>query len=102
MNIGDVLADTAWNKELRASVREACAVANADGATINETKVQALFEGTPPAMRSSMQKDLVAGRPIELDAIGGAIVRGGERHGIEVSATSNLMEAIRAKLAVSA
>jgi 2-dehydropantoate 2-reductase len=102
MNIGEVLADPAWNKKLRASVSEAYTVANADGATINEAKVQALFEGTPPAMRSSMQKDLVAGRPIELDAIGGAIVRAGERHGIEVSATSNLMEAIRAKLAVSA
>jgi ketopantoate reductase len=44
-----------------------------------------------------MQKDMVAGRELELDAIGGTIVRGGERYGIDVSTTAKLMEAIRAK-----
>jgi 2-dehydropantoate 2-reductase len=48
-------------------------------------------------MRSSMQKDLVAGRQLELDAIGGPIVRGGERYGIDVSTTAELMAAIRTK-----
>jgi 2-dehydropantoate 2-reductase len=44
-----------------------------------------------------MQKDVVAGRKLELDAIGGPIVRGGERHGIDVATTMKLMAAIRAK-----
>ncbi|PYV55842.1 MAG: hypothetical protein DMG97_28150 [Acidobacteria bacterium] len=44
-----------------------------------------------------MQKDLAAGRPLELDAIGGPIVRGGERHGIDVPTTAALIAAIRAK-----
>jgi 2-dehydropantoate 2-reductase len=48
-------------------------------------------------MRSSMQKDVVAGRQLELDAIGGPIVRGGERYGIEVSTTASLIAVIRAK-----
>jgi 2-dehydropantoate 2-reductase len=48
-------------------------------------------------MRSSMQKDLAAGRELELDAIGGPIVRGGERYGIDVSTAVNLMAAIRSK-----
>jgi 2-dehydropantoate 2-reductase len=48
-------------------------------------------------MRSSMQKDLVAGRQLELEAIGGPIVRGGERYGIDVSTTVKLMAAIQAK-----
>jgi hypothetical protein len=34
-----------------------------------------------------MQKDVVAGRELELDAIGGPIVRCGERYGIDVSTT---------------
>jgi len=34
-----------------------------------------------------------------LDAIGGPIVRGGERHGIEVSTTVKLMAEIQAKIA---
>jgi 2-dehydropantoate 2-reductase len=36
----------------------------------------------PDAMRSSMQKDRAAGRPLELDAIAGPILRGGRKHGI--------------------
>jgi ketopantoate reductase len=46
-----------------------------------------------------MQKDLAAGRQLELDAIGGPIVRGGERYGIDVPTTISLMAAIRAKAA---
>ena len=48
-------------------------------------------------MRSSMQKDIAAGRELELDAIGGPIVRGGERYGIDVSTAADLMTAIRSK-----
>jgi 2-dehydropantoate 2-reductase len=51
----------------------------------------------PPAMRSSMQKDLAAGRQLELDAIGGPIARGGEHYGIDASTTADLMAAIRSK-----
>ena len=46
-----------------------------------------------------MQKDLAAGRPLELDAIGGPIVRGGERYGIDVSTAAALIAAIRGKAA---
>ena len=51
-------------------------------------------------MRSSMQKDLVAGRKLETDAIAGPIVRAGERFTIDVSTTAEVMAAIRAKSAV--
>jgi ketopantoate reductase len=44
-----------------------------------------------------MQKDLIAGRQLELDAIAGPIVRGGERYGIDVPTTAELMAAIREK-----
>ena len=37
-----------------------------------------------------MQKDVDAGREPELDAIAGPILRAGERHGIDVSATREL------------
>jgi len=99
LNIGEVLADSAWAQKLRLTVAEACAVANASGAELNATQIQSVFDGVPPAMRSSMQKDVAAGRQLELDAIGGPIVRGGKRYGIDVSATSSLMTAIRAKAA---
>jgi 2-dehydropantoate 2-reductase len=83
--------------ETELALTEACAVANASGAQVDALQIQAVFDSMPPGMRSSMQKDLAAGRRLELDAIGGPIVRGGERYGIDVSTAVKLMAAIQAK-----
>jgi 2-dehydropantoate 2-reductase len=99
INVGEILADAAWKQKLSSALAEACAVANASGAKVDALQIQTVFESAPPGMRSSMQKDVAAGRQLELDAIGGPIVRGGERHGIDVSTTASLMAAIRAKTA---
>jgi 2-dehydropantoate 2-reductase len=96
-NVGEIFADAAWKQRLSSAIAEACAVANASGAEVEARQLQRVFDGVPPDMRSSMQKDLAAGRQLELDAIGGPIVRGGERYGIDVSTTANLMAAIRSK-----
>jgi len=96
MTVGEILADTRWKQRLTSAITEACAVANASGAEVDAQKIQALFDSSPPGMRSSMQKDLVAGRQLELDAIGGPIVRG-QRYGIDVSTTVKLMAEIQAK-----
>ena len=97
LNIGEILANAEWKQKLMTAITETCAVAKASGAEVDAGKVQAGFAGAPPVMRSSMQKDLVAGRRLELDAIGGPIVRGGERFGIDVSTTKKLMAAIQEK-----
>jgi len=97
MNVGEILADAAWKQKLSSALAEACAVANASGAQVDALQIQAVYDGVPPAMPSSMQKDVVAGRQLELDAIGGPIVRGGERYGIDVSTTADLMATIRSK-----
>lgn len=97
MNIGEVLADSVWKQKLMSAIAEACAVANASGAELDATQIQATFNAAPPAMRSSMQKDLVAGRRLELDDIGGPIARGGKKFGIDVATTESLIAAIRAK-----
>lgn len=69
---------------------EVLAVARAEGASIDEKALHALEEAAPDAMQSSMQKDVAAGRPPELDAIAGPILRGGRRHGIPVPVTAEL------------
>jgi 2-dehydropantoate 2-reductase len=99
MNVGEILATADWKAKLHSAIAETCAVANASGAELDAQRTRAGFDGAPPAMRSSMQKDLAAGRQLELDDIGGPIVRGGERYGIDVSTTLALMTAIRAKAA---
>src|SRR5208282_3471383 len=99
LNKGDILGSVEWKQKLSSSIAEACAVANGSGAEVDPAKLQAIFDGMPAAMRSSMQKDLVAGRQLELDAIAGPILRGGERHGIAVPTTAGLVAAIQAKVA---
>jgi 2-dehydropantoate 2-reductase len=42
-------------------------------------------------MKSSMQRDAEAGRPLELDAIGGALLRAAKRHGVEVPVATRLV-----------
>jgi len=45
-----------------------------------------------------LQRDVAAGQPAELDAIAGPILRAGARHGLDVTATAALAEAIRSRL----
>lgn len=93
-----VFADSEWKAILYEAISEATAVANASGAKVDRAKIQLILDGSPDAMRSSMLKDLIAGRRLELDAIGGPIVRGGERYGMAVPATKKLMETIIRKV----
>jgi 2-dehydropantoate 2-reductase len=95
-NKGEVYADPALKERLDSAVVEACAVAKADGAEVDVSKLQETFDSLPPGMRSSMQKDVAAGRQLELDAIGGPIVRGGKRYGIAVLTTIELIATINA------
>jgi 2-dehydropantoate 2-reductase len=53
------------------------------------------FDSLPDLMRSSMQHDAAAGKEIELDAIGGAVLRAGHRTGIPTPATAKLVSELR-------
>ena len=102
MNKGEIYADAQWKRKLMSAMAEACAVAKASGAEVDPAQVQAIhiqaiYDGLPAGIRSSMQKDLASSRRLELDAIGGPIARGGERYGIDVSTTAALIAVIRAK-----
>jgi 2-dehydropantoate 2-reductase len=86
-------------EELRAVVREVAAVARADGADADAAATLAFMETVPAEMRSSMQRDAEAGHPTELEAIGGAVLRAAERHGLDVPVTGRLVAALRDRLA---
>jgi 2-dehydropantoate 2-reductase len=98
LNMGEVFANAEWKQKLTSAITEACAVANASGAEVDAAKVQTGFASAAPEMRSSMQKDLAAGRQLELNDIGGPIVRAGKRHGIDVTTTVGLIGAIESKV----
>lgn len=94
--LGEVMGDPVWRGRLERSIDEACAVAAASGADVDAAQSLRRVQGLPASLRTSMQKDVASGAPPELDAIGGPIVRGGERHGIDVSTTAALVAAIAA------
>jgi 2-dehydropantoate 2-reductase len=96
---GAVQAAAEWSERLFACHREAVAVGAAEGATLDREALAALLATPLGEMRTSMQKDFDAGRPLELDAIGGAIVRGGGRHGLATPATEELIDLVEHRLA---
>ena len=92
--LGDVRSDPRWRTRLEECVKEACAVGVAEGAKVAPEPILATFRGLPDGFRSSMQKDVAAGRQPELDAIAGPVLRGGSEHGIDVPATRALVDRI--------
>jgi 2-dehydropantoate 2-reductase len=95
LSIGEVLADAEWRGRLDACVAEACRVALEHGATVDAAQVMAALRGLPPAMRSSMQKDVAAGRAPELDAIAGPVLRGAAAYAIDAPVTGELAAIVR-------
>ena len=95
--VSGVMSDPSWRQHWERCVREACAVATAESAKVDAEAVLTAVPRMPGAMRSSMQKDVEQGNPPELDAIAGPIIRSGDAHGIDVSATRDLVESIAAR-----
>lgn len=83
--------------ELVALVREAAEAARAEGVELDPEATIRRLEGLPPGMRSSMLKDAEAGQPIELDAIGGAVLRAAARGGVDVPVTAKLVADLQAR-----
>ncbi|MER7111406.1 ketopantoate reductase family protein [Streptomyces sp. NPDC000229] len=92
--IGDVR--TGRRDELVALVEEAAAVSRACGAPADPAAVLARYDAFPPSTKSSMLRDAEAGRPLELDAIGGALLRAAERHAVEVPVAARLVAELTA------
>jgi len=96
---GEILADAHWRDLGLSVIREASAVAVAEGAKIDANAVIAGVMKMPGNMRSSMQKDVAQDKTLELDAIAGPILRGAHRHGIEIPSTKALVEAVERRVA---
>ena len=79
-------------------VRETAEAGRANGAELDAETTIKLMGGAPGAMRSSMQKDVEAGRSPELDAIAGPILRTAKAHGFHANATQALVDEIRRRV----
>ena len=83
--------------DLRALVEEVAAVARAEGAQADAAATLAFMATVPAGMTSSLQRDTAAGHETELDAIGGAVLRAAERHGVDVPVATRVVEHLRAR-----
>lgn len=79
---GAIRSDPQRWAELEACVHEGVAVARAEGADVDAAVVFGEFQVLHDGFGTSMQRDVAAGREPELDAIVGAVLRAGARHGI--------------------
>ena len=98
--IGTAREDPELRQLMCAAIREVCAVAGTEGATLDPDVFTQALLGMPQDMRSSMQKDISAGREPELDAIAGPILRRGRERGIETRAVEELARRVGASKAV--
>ena len=92
--IGYVRSDPRWRSALEGAVAETVAVANADGAALAAADTLAELDAAHAELGSSMQRDLAAGRPTELNAIAGAVLRAGRRHGLRCPTVQWLAERV--------
>ena len=88
---------TSMRQDLIALVAEIAAIARAEGAVIDATTIVNLIDSIPAAMETSMQRDQAAGRPLELDALGGALVRRASRRGVAAPVARRLVEDLRSR-----
>ena len=98
LSFGPIRDDPEKRAELEAAVREAIAVARAEGASPDYDTVVGELNAVHPTLMSSMQRDIAAGIPPELDAIPGAVLRAAARHGLEAPTIARLYERIAARL----
>lgn len=80
-----VMRDEGIGDLARGLVRECIAVGRAEGAVLDDSLAESVLAGyraAPPDSVNSLHADRAAGRPMEVDARNGVIVRLGRKHGI--------------------
>jgi 2-dehydropantoate 2-reductase len=84
---------------MRALVRECIEVGRAEGATLDDALIEAVLDSYrhgPADAINSLHADRLAGRPIEIDARNGAVVRFGHRHNIATPVNQMIVALLKA------
>jgi 2-dehydropantoate 2-reductase len=95
--VGALRDDPAWRERMRTSLDEAVSTAAADGVSLAADEQWGMIEAMPPELTTSAARDAAAGRPTELDAIVGSVVRSARRHAVETPSLDALWEEERCR-----
>jgi 2-dehydropantoate 2-reductase len=97
--MGEVLKDDELRRLMGDACREVAAVASARGIELPAGTVDGILTYAEivlqPDFKSSMARDLEAGRPLEIEAISGAVARYGKEAGVPTPANSAIYDALR-------
>jgi len=97
-SIGELLDDREWHRVIEDALDEACAIAAADGVRILPSTQWGIIREMDYDLTTSTARDIEAGRPSELDAIAGSVVRAGERLGVPCPVLTELYDRAAAQL----
>ena len=96
LSVGGIRAHPDWWARLGSAIAESCAVATADGVPLSARQQLAVIEAMPGTLTTSAARDVAAGRPSELDAIVGSVLRAAHRLGLTAPVLAELLEEAQA------
>ena len=95
---GVVRSDPKWRAQMLSAMQEIYALAHARGVNLpsdSVNKVMAAVDNLPEDATSSMQRDIAAGKPSELESQNGAVVRMAGESGVEVPTHTLIYQTLR-------
>lgn len=99
LTYGQLYGEPLLEQTALAAVAEAMAVARAAGVRLSFTRPEQAWtlaaEGLPASFKTSMLQSLEKGSVTEIDFINGAVVRGGQRHGVPTPVNATLVACIK-------
>jgi 2-dehydropantoate 2-reductase len=96
--LGEIRSTPELRADLVGAIEEGCAVGRAEGAQdVDPATAIAELDMAHATLGSSMQRDIAAGRPPELDAIPGSLLRAAARHRLECPTIKRLVAMIAAR-----
>jgi 2-dehydropantoate 2-reductase len=102
LTVGELRADPMWRGRVLAALDDSVAVARADGAALSVADQWAIIGAMPADLTTSTARDAAAGRPTELEAISGSVVRPAKRLGVPVVGLESLVEEARRRAGLAA
>jgi 2-dehydropantoate 2-reductase len=97
--LGEIRDAPALRADLVGAMEEAAAAGQAEGAAdVDAAKAIAELDRAHATLGSSMRRDIAAGRPPELDAIPGSVLRAASRHGLKCPTIERLVAIILARV----
>jgi 2-dehydropantoate 2-reductase len=95
--VGALRDDPTWRRRMRTALEEGVTAAAAEGVTLAADEQWGMIEAMPPDLTTSAARDASAGRPTELDAITGSVVRAAVRLGVPTPVLGALLEEARCR-----